>query len=40
MIECTAKTNVNHYQIENSETPIKQCTNDKQKLKENFLKEN
>ena len=37
MIESSAKINVNHYQIENSETPINQYTNDK--LKENFLKE-
>ena len=37
MIESSAKINVNHYQIENLETPIKQCTNDK--CKENVLKE-
>ena len=29
MIESSAKINVNHYQIENLETPIKQYTNDK-----------
>ena len=37
MIESSAKINVNHYQIENLETPIKQFTNDK--CKENVLKE-
>ena len=37
MIESSAKINVNHYQIENLETPIKQYTNDK--CKENVLKE-
>ena len=38
MIQSSAKINVNHYQIENLETPIKQYTNDK--CKENVLKEN
>ena len=37
LIESSAKINVNHYQIENLETPIKQYTNDK--CKENVLKE-
>ena len=37
MIESSAKINVNHYQTENLETPIKQYTNDK--CKENVLKE-
>ena len=37
MIQSSAKINVNHYQIENLETPIKQYTNDK--CKENVLKE-
>ena len=37
MIESSVKINVNHYQIENLETPIKQYTNDK--CEENVLKE-